>query len=101
MDKRTLEIVKEYINSVSKNYSGFTDAYIFGSFAKKKEADFSDIDVAIIMDKINDRFDLQVELMLLAAKYDLRIEPHPISQESFTHHNSFANEIKKYGIKLT
>jgi hypothetical protein len=35
MDKRTLEIVKEYINSVAENYSGFTDAYIFGSFSNE------------------------------------------------------------------
>jgi len=37
--------------------------------------------------------------MLLAAKIDSRIEPHPISHEDFNSGNPFVDEIKRTGIK--
>jgi len=39
-------------------------------------------------------------LMLVASDFDLRIEPHPISQDTFNMHNPFAAEILKSGIEI-
>jgi hypothetical protein len=62
----------------------------------------SDIDIALIIDGLNDqdRFDVQVQLMLLAAQFDIRIEPHPLSRQDLISGDPFANEVKKTGIEI-
>jgi len=102
MDKTISETVNRYIASVSLQQSGLTSAYIFGSYARNMQRPESDIDIALVIDNLADseRFDTQVRLILLAAKIDTRIEPHPISLQDLTSNNPFANEILKTGIKL-
>lgn len=58
---------------------------------------------AIIFDTLNDddKFDIQVQLMILASQIDTRIEPHPISREDFKSDNPFISEIIKTGIELS
>lgn len=72
------------------------------TYAKNKERPESDIDIALIINNLSDsdKFDTQVQLMLLAAKFDSRIEPHPISNQDFISNNPFPNEIKKTGIEI-
>jgi uncharacterized protein len=76
--------------------------YLFGSYARKKQKKDSDIDLAMIIDQLSDteRFDVQVQLMLTASEFDLRIEPHPLSSEDFQSNNPFAAEIKRTGIEI-
>jgi len=102
MDKAISETVNRYIALVSLQQAGLTSAYIFGSYARNRQRPESDIDVALVIDNLADseRFDTQVRLMLLAAKIDTRIEPHPISKQELTSNNPFVNEILKTGIKL-
>lgn len=78
-------------------------AYLFGSYAKNVQHLESDIDIALIIDNLNDndKFDLQVQLMLLASQFDTRIEPHPISKQDLLSNNPFIAEIKKNGIEIT
>lgn len=47
-----------------------------------------------------DIFDLQMQMLRLRRKVDLRIEPHPIKEEDFTSMNPFVNEIVLSGIEL-
>jgi len=47
-----------------------------------------------------DRFEMQVQLLLLASEYDTRIEPHPISKEDFNSQIPFACEIERTGIEI-
>lgn len=56
----------------------------------------------MVLDKLSDedRFNLQVELMTLAANFDVRIEPHPIGKRDFNFSNPFAAEIIKTGIEI-
>jgi uncharacterized protein len=56
----------------------------------------------LIIDNLDDqdKFDVQVKLLLLASEFDTRIEPHPISNEDFNSNNPFALEIKKTGIEI-
>ena len=76
-------------------------AYLFGSYAKGKEREDSDIDIALVIDGMTDFFATQMKLMRIRRKVDLRIEPHPIKKDDFTGMNPFANEIQKYGIEIT
>ena len=104
MDVRfdTDKIIKEYIKLVRKKYTGFKRAFLFGSFAKGNSNPDSDIDIALIFDELKDdeRFDMQVELMLLATQIDSRIEPHPISTDDFNSGNPFIAEIQEFGVDI-
>ncbi len=102
MDKKINHIIREYISAVANNTPGFVTAYLFGSFARNSQGPESDIDIALIIDNLSDsdKFDIQVQLMLLASRFDSRIEPHPLSSMDLVSDNPFANEIKKTGIEI-
>lgn len=102
MDKNVDTTIAEYLDLIKEKYSDLESAYLFGSYAKGETTDDSDIDLALVFNKLEDsrRFDLQVQLMLLAAKIDSRIEPHPLSHEDFNSGNPFAIEIKRSGIEI-
>jgi predicted nucleotidyltransferase len=103
MAKSIDSTIAEYLDLIKKKYTGIERAFLFGSYAKGKSTEDSDIDVALIFAQLDDskRFDIQVQLMLLASQIDSRIEPHPISHEDFIAGNPFVAEIKKTGIEVS
>jgi len=74
--------------------------YLFGSYAKNKQTIDSDIDVAIVFDKLNDRFEMQTYLMKCRRNFDLSIEPHPFDKSEFNKNNPFVYEILTTGISI-
>jgi predicted nucleotidyltransferase len=102
MDKRTDKSIRDFITLVANQNPNLITAYLFGSYAKGKQKADSDIDLALIIDHLNDseKFDLQVQLMLQASEFDLRIEPHPLSSEDFYSNNPFVAEIRRTGIEI-
>lgn len=94
-----IETVKKYLMIIPNDF-GVKTAYLFGSFAKGNEREESDIDVAIILNNMPDFFEIQKQLMRLRRKVDLRIEPHPISENDFNNMNPFAFEIQQTGIEI-
>jgi len=103
MDKRTDKFIKEYVAAAAKENRGLLKAYLFGSYARKTDNAASDIDIALVIDNLKDdeKFDLQVKLILLASKFDTKIEPHPISKDDFNSSNPFIAEIRRNGIEIT
>jgi len=102
MDKNINIAITKYLDLIKEKFSDIECAYLFGSYAKGKSTDDSDIDLALIFTKLDDsiRFDIQVQLMLLASQVDSRIEPHPISHDDFHSGNPFVVEIKKTGVEV-
>ena len=102
MDKNIDSTIAKYLDLIKENFSDIERVYLFGSYAKGRSTDDSDIDVALIFTNLDDskRFDIQVQLMMLAAQIDSRIEPHPISHDDFDSGNPFVVEIKKTGIEV-
>ncbi|MDA3865135.1 MAG: nucleotidyltransferase domain-containing protein [Salinivirgaceae bacterium] len=102
MDKNIDTTIAKYLGLIKENFVGIEKVYVFGSYAKGKSTEDSDIDVALIFSNLDDskRFDIQVQLMMLAAQIDSRIEPHPISHDDFISGNPFVVEIKKTGIEV-
>jgi predicted nucleotidyltransferase len=102
MDKKIAESITNFISLIKKDHKGVEKAILFGSYAKNREKQESDIDIAIIFRDLNDneKFDLQVQLILLASQIDSRIEPHPISKKDFYSNNPFVIEIQKTGIEI-
>ena len=83
-----------------KTKPGVKKIFLFGSYARGTFHEDSDIDLAIIFDSLSDSFDMQVELMKM-RKFDIRIEPHPLSGESDSQiSNPLAKEILKNGLEI-
>lgn len=102
MDKGTDIKIKQYVKSVASQIAGLSKAYLFGSYVKNSNTVDSDIDIALVIDELQDseRFNMQVQLMMLASQFDSRIEPHPISRSDINSDNPFVYEIMKTGLEL-
>ncbi|WP_372950587.1 nucleotidyltransferase domain-containing protein [Mariniphaga sp.] len=102
MDKNIDSTIAKYLDLIKEQFTDIEKVYLFGSYAKGKSTEDSDIDVALIFSNLDDskRFEIQVQLMMLAAQIDSRIEPHPISHADFDSGNPFVIEIKKTGIEI-
>ncbi|NOZ47563.1 MAG: nucleotidyltransferase domain-containing protein [Chlorobi bacterium] len=103
MDKTIDITITKYLDLIKEKYTDIESAYLFGSYAKGKSTEDSDIDLALIFKNLDDsnRFDMQVQLMLLASQIDSRIEPHPISHDDFHSSNPFVVEIKNTGVEIS
>lgn len=102
MDERTDRSIRNFLAAVSQEYPHLVQAYLFGSYARGKQNKDSDIDIALVLDQLPDeeKFDRQVQIMMLASHFDTRIEPHPVSVEDFQSGNPFAAEIRRTGIEI-
>jgi predicted nucleotidyltransferase len=102
MDKKIDVAIAKYLELVKERFPDMERVYLFGSYAKGTSTADSDIDLALFFKNFDDskRFDIQVQLMMLAVQIDSRIEPHPLSYDDFHSGNPFIVEIKKSGIEI-
>ncbi|MFH1900332.1 MAG: nucleotidyltransferase domain-containing protein [Patescibacteria group bacterium] len=96
------KIVKKYVNKLKENNYHFSSVYLFGSYAKGKPGKWSDIDVAVISDKLRKNYDKNRFLLWkLRREIDTRIEPHGFSPQDFKNTiDPMVHEIKTTGIKI-
>ncbi len=94
-----LSIAKRYLKQLPDEIE-VKKAFLFGSYAKGSNSSDSDIDIAIVYGSKKDFFEVQMQLLRLRRKIDLRIEPHPIREKDFSALNPFADEIMQFGIEL-
>lgn len=93
--------VARYISLLRAENISVLNAYLFGSYAKGKADEWSDIDIAIVTDRfIGDSFDFRFMLTKLARSIDPDIEPHPYLISEFNQTNPMAAEILKSGEKI-
>lgn len=99
MDKgEAISIVKEY-SILLKKHIPLEKVYLFGSFAKNTNSADSDIDVAIVVKKIEgDFFAIQPLLWKLRRQIDDRIEPILIERDN--DNSGFLIEIQRNGIEI-
>jgi len=103
MDERTLiiDIVKKYKELVNNTLSVKIDrCWLYGSFAKGTQDKYSDIDIAIEVEHIEDDLYWLILPLLwkLSYKIDNRIEPKLIVRD--TDYAGFLDEIKNTGIEI-
>lgn len=99
VNQSVIETAKKYIQQIPISMD-LKKAYLFGSYAKGVEREDSDIDIALVIGKMDDFFSIQMQLMRLRRTIDLRIEPHPILDKDFNIQNPFAYEIQQTGIEI-
>ncbi len=74
--------VKEYADTIIQEFNP-NMIVLFGSYAKGTEKEYSDIDVAVIVDEIKgDYLDVLSKLYKMRRKIDIRIEPHIFESDS-------------------
>lgn len=96
------KIIKKYAKELkAKNYSFFA-IYLFGSYAQGKANKWSDIDVAVVSDKLKkDWWKNEMLLSHLSLDIDTRIEPHGFTVKDFQNEcDPMVYEIKKTGIRV-
>ena len=102
VNNKIIGIISRYLSQLADNYIKVEKAILFGSFVKGAQTKDSDIDIALFLSNINetDKFNLQVQLLLLASEIDTRIEPHPFTISDFDAYTPFINEIRNTGVEL-
>lgn len=97
MDKKyAINIAKKFSNEV-KNILPVEKIFLFGSFASGRNHKWSDIDIAIVVKKIDfDYFDIYKKLGKVTMRLDTRIEP--IILDKSKDYSGFLDTIKKEGI---
>ena len=102
MDKKTaLKISKEYLLRVRESDLNFTEAWLFGSYARGKQHENSDIDIAIVLEDSDKRtFETDVKLMLIRKGDETLIEPHAFTKNEFNSNSAIVNQILQYGERL-
>ncbi|HEX9973407.1 MAG TPA: nucleotidyltransferase domain-containing protein [bacterium] len=99
-NEKIINEVKDFIAQV-KNEISIKSVYLFGSYVKGTNKDYSDIDVAIVSDSFKGFALADIETILSSTKNINRmIEPHPFRTEDFTEDNPFVEEIISTGIKI-
>ena len=96
------KIVKRYAEKLKQENYPFSAIYLFGSYAKGKAHKWSDIDIAVISDKLKKNKDENENLLWhIRRQVDSMIEPHGFTKKDFEDEcNPMAYEIKKTGIRI-
>ncbi len=96
------KIVKRYSEELKKANYPFLAIYLFGSQAQGTAHKWSDIDVAVVSNRLRKNYDEGKFLLWdLRMDVDLRIEPHGFTEAEFkSDANPLVCEIKTTGIKI-
>jgi predicted nucleotidyltransferase len=103
MDERTviINIAKAYKELVSNSFPVKIDqCWLFGSYAKGTPREYSDIDIALVVNHIEDEDYWKGTTLLwrLSNHIDDRIEPHVIARD--TDYAGFLDEIQRTGVEV-
>ncbi|MEW5950163.1 MAG: nucleotidyltransferase domain-containing protein [Thermodesulfobacteriota bacterium] len=101
-DKKLIyESIERYVEELRKRDIDILAAYLFGSYAKGRATEWSDIDVALLTRQfIGDSFDFKFLLMKIAREIDFNIEPHPYLVDEFNEDNPLAAEVIRTGERV-
>ncbi|MBW2975418.1 nucleotidyltransferase domain-containing protein [Candidatus Woesearchaeota archaeon] len=104
IDPKKLNIVANFENDCIKNLDGLKGIWLFGSVAKGKSKERSDIDLFILVEKGKNRTLLKTSLEEIKEKYEDKYEIETIlmDEEEFNKRKkeSLVQEILKSGINI-
>ena len=96
------KVVRKYAEALRKAHFPFAAIYLFGSYAKGRPHSWSDIDVAVISNKLEKNYERNRWLLWqIRMHVDIRIEPHGFTIGDFANaEDPMAYEIRKTGVKV-
>ncbi|PJB88598.1 hypothetical protein CO083_02225 [Candidatus Roizmanbacteria bacterium CG_4_9_14_0_8_um_filter_34_12] len=91
--------INSFVNLLQKEQIKISRVILFGSFAKGKQKDYSDIDLAVVSpDFGKDTHKEMMFLVHLSSKVSDRIEAIPVAEKDMLmKYHPLIGEIKKYG----
>jgi uncharacterized protein len=95
-------LIKKYAQVLLKSGISLDRIILFGSYAKKTNKPWSDIDVCVVSKQFGKHRLLEsMDLAALATQVDSMIEPHPFHPDDLLdQYDPLASEIRKYGIEV-
>lgn len=102
LDRQTIErLAAQFVAELRNHRVPVRGVYLFGSAVSGTMDEWSDIDVAVLVDEYgSDRFDFHLQLLRIARKVSLDIEPHPFRTTDFTPGMPLVDEIQQHGRKV-
>ncbi len=101
MDKiDALKISRNYLERLRKSDIEFSEAWLFGSYAKGNQHENSDIDIVLKNNSIH-TFETEVKLMVIRKGDETLIEPHAFTKEEFNYNVPIVNQIIRYGERIS
>lgn len=76
-----LEVAKKYVELLHSKKIAFEAVLLFGSAVNGGFNEDSDIDIAVVMQDVPNRFFMELDLARYRHEIDLRIEPHILTVE--------------------
>lgn len=96
-----VSIAKQFSDQVRKKYP-VDKVYLFGSYAKNKAHEGSDIDICVVSSAFKEySSDTEMDVIRMAMKIDTRISPVLSNSEDIADRwSQLAHEITTYGIQI-
>ena len=107
MDTKILNIIQDFVNDSKKILKdNLIQQFLFGSYAKNEQNEWSDIDILLIVKYFNP--EIRGKISALSSNYSLDknviispvIKDIDVWRKNEKHNTLFFNEIKRYGIQL-
>jgi len=96
--KKVIKLLKKYKKLLSEHLE-FEEMILFGSYARGSAGKDSDLDVAVIVNSLDDDYySIRPLLWKIRRQVDDRIEP--VLLERHYDESGFLSEIKNYGIQI-
>lgn len=96
------KIIRNYAKMLKNKKYPFSSMYLFGSYAKGKAHKWSDIDIAVVSNKLEKNYEKNRSLLYrMRLDVDTRLEPHGFTIKEFMDNsNPMSYEIRKTGIRI-
>lgn len=102
-DKSVIEKVRQFSEDVRKQGVQLRQVFLFGSYARGEQKEWSDIDIALVADDFTGVSfeDIKRFIDVTIKKPYILFELHTFNTSDFESGNPFAKEIKRTGIRIT
>ncbi|MBI5412024.1 nucleotidyltransferase domain-containing protein [Candidatus Peregrinibacteria bacterium] len=102
-EKQIKKIISEFAEVLKKNRFAFKQIWLFGSYAKGKATEDSDIDIAVVANRLprgRDYLDKKMRLLELTLHTDSRVEPILLEESDLKEKTAsiMGYEVKRHGI---
>src|SRR3989338_3147721 len=96
------KIIINYAKTLQARNFPVSAMYLFGSYAKGKANKWSDIDVAVVSNKLRRNYERnRTAIRNVCLDVDTRLEPHTFTEKDFKNNaDPLAYEIRKTGIRV-
>jgi predicted nucleotidyltransferase len=98
--KSAIDLVKNFVSDLINSGINLKEAFIFGSYSKNLQNEYSDIDVALIAEDFSGISFIDIEKLLPVLRNYYIIQPKTYSTKDYLKGDPFLNEIRKDSLTI-